>query len=70
MACVIPTMNNSYRGFPRVGRPLRMILHADLQIPEHARIVHASKLKMTVTGNLLCFALLDMSPGGTDQNVG
>ena len=42
-----------YRGFPRVGRPLRMILHADLQIPEHARIVHASKLKMTVTGNLL-----------------
>eukprot|EP01048_Picozoa_sp_COSAG05_P020861 COSAG05_NODE_3674_length_1914_cov_2.499725_2_plen_31_part_01 len=30
-------MNNSYRGFPRVGRPLRMILHADLQIPEHAR---------------------------------
>ena len=41
------------QGFLRVGRPLRMILHADLQIPEHARIVHASKLKMTVTGNLL-----------------
>ena len=38
---VVRCVHCRVEGCPRVGRPLRMILPADLLIPKHARRVHA-----------------------------